>query len=184
MNRAKRPAIIDGTVAKIPIYRKGEIIYALVDADDLELVDGIYWSTDNRGYARAAHSLYMHRLILRPSSHEQTDHINGNRLDNRRSNLRVATNQQNQMARHAVVATSGYKGVHKHGKKWRAQIKFNRKLIRLGSYPTPEKAAKAYDQAARALFEDRAVLNEYNSNTRTQVARPCCTGSGPETART
>jgi hypothetical protein len=106
-------------------------------------------------------------MIMQPEPDEQVDHINGNRWDNRRSNLRIVTNQQNQMARHVVVATSGYKGVAKHGELWRARIKYNGKIIRLGSYPTPQKAARAYNQAALALFGEHAVINrlEYDHGT-------------------
>lgn len=97
---------------------------------------------------------------MQPKPNEQVDHIDGNPLNNTRSNLRIVTNQQNQMARHKAVSKTGYKGVAKHGNGWRAQIKFNQKQIRLGTYATPEKAAKAYNQAAIALFGNHAVINE------------------------
>lgn len=170
MNRLKRPIIIENDVAKVPVYCSGVILYAVIDKEDVGLVEDIFWSSDKRGYARG-NNIYLHRHILKPPTNKQVDHINGNRLDNRRANLRLATNQQNQMARHVVVGKSGYKGVHKHGKKWRAQIKYNGKLVRLGSYETPERAAKAYDQAAKALFGEWGVLNGDFHYTRPQVER-------------
>lgn len=137
---------------------------AIIDTVDAHKVARYLWSMNN-GYARTANrnapfNGYLHRLIVMPKLNEQVDHIDGNRLNNIRDNLRIVTNQQNQMARHATISASGYKGVHKHGKGFRASIKFNGKQIRLGSYPTSQRAAKAYNQAAIALFGEHAVINE------------------------
>ena len=107
----------------------------------------------------------MHRVILaralgRPlAPHEQVDHIDGNGLNNRRENLRIATAAQNQRnAKLRIDNTSGYKGVYfdKRKKKWRGLIKFNQKTIHLGSYATPEAAHEAYCKAAKELFGEFA----------------------------
>jgi hypothetical protein len=88
-------------------------------------------------------------LGLRIGDPEKGDHINRNTLDNRDSNLRVATNQENgQNAKRKVTNTSGYKGVHFHAGKWQARICVNRERISLGHYASPEDAHEAYKRAA------------------------------------
>lgn len=82
---------------------------------------------------------------------EEIDHINGDKLDNRISNLRASTRSEN--AKNFPVTkknTSGYKGVswHKQRKRWVASIKVNGKKIDLGRYKTPEEAHAAYCEAA------------------------------------
>lgn len=92
------------------------------------------------------------------------DHINGNGLDNRRSNLRLATAFQN-LANMAIRPhTSQYKGVsyYKHRtsyKKWVAEIRCNRKRVRLGAFESEIEAARAYNEAAKNLFGEFARLN-------------------------
>lgn len=169
-----RPLENRGKITAVPVYHKGKILESVIDTEDAPLVAKYLWSISGKqGYAKtgnvkAPRNGYLHRMILNPSPTEQVDHINGNKLDNRRANLRIVTNQQNQMARHVAVGRSGYKGVYKHGSSYRAAIKFNQKQIKLGTYPTAEKAARAYNQAAKALFGEYAVLNEitYGHNTR------------------
>jgi hypothetical protein len=160
----------NGNITVVPVYCGGTIVDAIIDTIDAPKVSKYLWSMNN-GYARtgnrnAPFNGYLHRLILAPKLNEQVDHIDGNRLNNIRDNLRLVTNQQNQMARHVAVSGVGYKGVHKHGKGFRAHIKFNGKQIRLGSYPTAIKAAKAYNQAAIALFGEYAVINEVSHDVK------------------
>ena len=97
----------------------------------------------------------MHRLILGltdPAIH--VDHKNGDGLDNRKSNLRVATNQLNSENRRARVHSSIYKGVglHKGSGKWQARITISGKLKHLGRFDNEIEAALAYDDAARKNF--------------------------------
>lgn len=88
------------------------------------------------------------------------DHINGNIYDNRRQNLRRATPQQNAWnSKMPVTNTSGFKGVSRSGARFTAQIGYNRKLRRLGTFSTAEEAAEAYDKAAIELFGEFAALN-------------------------
>jgi len=165
----KKPRHIytDSGVGIVPTYKKGEIVLAKISVEDIAEASKYMWCCDSRGYPktstnkkeRVIHS-YLHRLIMKPKPSEQVDHINGDGLDNRRENLRIATNQQNQMARHVVVGKSGYKGVYERNGIYRASIKFNGKKIHLGGYKTPQKAARAYNQAAIALFGEYAVINE------------------------
>ena len=85
------------------------------------------------------------------------DHINGDRADNRISNLRLATASQNQANRHRTVGQSGLKGVSFHSKtgRWRATIKNQH----IGLFDTPEAAARAYDHAAQSTWGSFAALN-------------------------
>ena len=83
------------------------------------------------------------------------DHINGNKIDNRIENLRLATNSQNQQNRPAPKnSSSGYRGVtwHKAAKKWMSRICCNGKRITIGLFETPEDAYKAYQREAKKLF--------------------------------
>lgn len=113
--------------------------------------------------------IFLHRIILervlgRKLAHgEFVDHISLNTLDNRRCNLRVATNQQNQRNKRkaATQKTSRYKGVtwHKHTQKWQARISVNKKNQYLGIFETEEEAARVYDVAAKTTFGEFALLN-------------------------
>ena len=91
----------------------------------------------------------------------EVDHINRDKLDNRRSNLRLVTHTQNCVnASLRVTNTSGFKGVNFYrGKYWRAYIRVNYRHISLGFFPTAEAAARAYDEAAREHFGEFAFLN-------------------------
>lgn len=101
--------------------------------------------------------IYLHRVILQRilgrelKRNDFVDHIDHNGLNNQRSNLRLATNSQNQ-ANQGLAShnTSGYKGVSwiKRDKKWRAQISVDGKAISLGHFDNPETAYAAYCEAA------------------------------------
>lgn len=147
--------------------------FAIVDEIDSDLLHlRWYWHRQNYAiYSTRSGNTFsktrMHRMILerildRPLSQiEFVDHINGNGLDNRRSNLRLATPSQNSRnSKKPITNTSGYKGVTfcKNTGKWVGQIKENNKNHYLGSYDTPEEAYKAYCIAARELHGDFANL--------------------------
>lgn len=104
----------------------------------------------------------MHRLIMGFPEGKYVDHINGNSLDNRKSNLRVCTNSENQRNRYKTIRnTSGYKGVRLNTKrnKYDAEIGHHGKHYYLGTFLNPVDAAKAYDEMARKLHGEFAVLN-------------------------
>ena len=98
---------------------------------------------------------------MNPPLGMQVDHINGDRLDNRRENLRIVTNWQNQMNRGMTINnSSGYKGVRlRRSGKWEAQIRVNKKAIFLGRFYDKLDAAHAYDDAAKKYFGEFARLN-------------------------
>lgn len=139
---------------------------ALVDAADVALVEGSSWHMAVHGYAcRTAvkgQTVFMHRLILAPPPGFFVDHANGDKLDNRRANLRVCTPSQNQFNRsRGANNRSGFKGVFyvPAAKKFRAMIKAFGRQTSLGYFETAEQAAAAYDAAASKIGGEFARLN-------------------------
>lgn len=99
-------------------------------------------------------------------SGREIDHVNGDGLNNKRSNLRLASRSENLSNRGKTIKnTSGYKGVMASSGKWMAQIKVHRCVIRLGVFESPEDAARVYDEAARKYHGEFAVTTS-NLNRR------------------
>jgi len=145
---------------------------AIVDAEDFERLNKYKWhvskssrtfyASRNKSRKTRRKELYMHRLIINVPPGMFVDHIDHNGLNNRRSNLRLCTAQQNaRNNRPQRRAKSKYKGVswRKDGKVFRAQIWHNAKSINLGRFKSETDAAKAYDKAAKKLFGKFAYLN-------------------------
>lgn len=105
---------------------------------------------------------FIHRRIMGLPWSTEIDHINGNTLDNRRSNLRLVTHQQNCQNTRPIGRTSRFKGVHKPtgSNTFRASIQIEGKKIQLGSFADEIDAALAYNEAARLAFGKYAYLNE------------------------
>lgn len=158
-------------------YGKGKV--AKIDDDDFDIVTNHRWHVDRCGYARCHEYkrvnpdrpvILMHRLILGEEilKDKYVDHINGDKLDNRRANLRICTNQQNMCNRskykrkNKSIMASKYKGVRKYGNnnKWVARISINGKPVHIGVYNTEEEAALAYNHFAKELQGEFAKLND------------------------
>lgn len=130
----------------------------LIDSEDLELVSQYAWTVTKDGYAkkyleklvdgkRLRKVVYMHRLIMDAKENEIIDHINQNKADNRRSNLRMASKSLNALNSHKVRSSTGYRGVihnRQKGKPFKASIIVNSKSIHLGMFDTAEEAGLAY----------------------------------------
>jgi hypothetical protein len=101
--------------------------------------------------------VYMHRLLMAAPSGLCVDHIDGNTLDNRRANLRLATHSENlRNMKRKKNNRSGYRGVHRVRNRWCAQITCNRKVRTLGTFATAEEAHEAYVKAATELHGEFA----------------------------
>ena len=103
-------------------------------------------------------SIYMHRAIIRCPPQYKADHRDTDTLNNQRPNLRVATHDQNNQNRNGW-GSSGFKGVGRDGRRFRARITIDGVEKTLGRYDTPLEAALAYDAAAHELFGEFAWLN-------------------------
>ncbi len=153
---------------RIPLTRGLEVI---IDAMDLPLVERWKWSLQGHQYAGRndrGRIVYMHRQILGVLPGVEIDHVNGNGLDNRRANLRLATHSQNLANIRSLVAhnTSGFKGVSWDGdqrrrrKRWIAQIQVKGRHFMLGRFLEARQAAQAYDEAAKKHFGSFARTNK------------------------
>jgi hypothetical protein len=143
---------------------------AIVDATDYEWLSQWNWCAwfnpcTESFYAKRRdgdRTLYMHNAISNPPSGLETDHRNGETLNNRRKNLRNCTHLQNQqnkkIARNNV---SGFRGVSwdRKSHKWKAAIKSKGRDFYLGRFDSSRDAAKAYDLAALRYHGDFARLN-------------------------
>jgi hypothetical protein len=135
-----------------------------VDKLDYELYGSQNWHYSH-GYAvqrTRSGTVYLHKLVIGDGS-DEVDHINGDKLDNRKINLRFATHSQNNMNKPIQSNnTTGAKGVHrlKSTGMYQSYIKLNGKRIHIGTYVTRRMAANAYNKKARELFGAFAVLNK------------------------
>jgi hypothetical protein len=138
--------------------------FTIVDDVDYPELFKYKWRC-NCGYASRGRGIHMHRLIMDCPSSLQVDHINLDTLDNRKCNLRLCTNAQNQHnTQLRKDNTSGYKGVSWQVYKWTAGLKIEGKRVHLGYYFCLIKAAKAYDKAAKEAYGEFARLNFPDKN--------------------
>lgn len=151
----------------------GQVFVALTNSRGFTMVDlvdyrevGFYkWGLVAGKYAGRWTNegvVYLHRAICKAQPGQEVDHINDNKLDNRRANLRLCTRSQNEgHKRISRRNTSGYKGVsfNKREQKWVANICKDRHLYFLGYFKTANEAATAYDVAATKLFGEFAKPN-------------------------
>lgn len=146
--------------AEIILYDKdqNEKDRSLIDIDDVEKVKPFRWNTNN-GYPRnVTKKMFLHSFILDRvgvKDNMVVDHINRNRLDNRKSNLRVVSHRTNGFNKGKQSNnTSGYVGVswEKSRNKWETHIKINRKKIFLGYFDDIEEAASVRKNAEIKYF--------------------------------
>lgn len=143
---------------------------ALVDDQDHELLKKFNWRVDGKGYAvrsegignSRSKNIYMHREIMGFPEGMEIDHISRDKLDNRRSNLRVCTRGQNSLNRASRASSkdSQYKGVcfHKQNNRWMARCYKDGKA-KTKMCETELEAAIAYDAMAKEIHGEFAYLN-------------------------
>lgn len=161
-----RPIRVEDGVAYITLTQGYQ---AVVDASDAHLIERFSWHAapgTRTVYARSfvwrngrKKGIRLHRVIMNAPDDMEVDHINGDGLDNRRCNLRLAKHAENMRNRRMPASnTSGFKGVswHTRSRKWKAQICIGGRPTSLGLFTTPEAAHAAYVEAAVAFYGEFA----------------------------
>jgi hypothetical protein len=162
-------------MSKIIYLTKGQ--HTVVDDDDYDFLSRWKWYTDRDGYAKRTGIIKDHEgrtkfnvtiplpnMIMTPPNGKIVDHINGDKLDNRRANLRICSIYQNNSNSVKCYGkrTSKYKGVSFDPTRgtWRAQIQHRGKPKFLGRFVTENEAAAAYNHAALICFGEFARIND------------------------
>lgn len=154
MNLTKNIYIVKDNLVELMCGEKK----VLLDSDDLDKVTKYQWSIGSHGYATSgagSKQILMHRLIANlDDTGKVIDHINRNKLDNRKSNLRICSPSENSMNKGVQNNNKlGFKGVTKTAEgNYQAIITFNGRPMYLGRYATPELAFKSYELVASSLF--------------------------------
>jgi hypothetical protein len=145
---------------------------ALIDDEDWPLVSGYKWRALNCASGHRIHiyaaayqpgrgdTVLMHRLLARATTGQLVDHKNGDGLDNRRDNLRLATPEQNSANKRRAANRSQFKGIYPTAKGWwRVRINHHGRVHGYGQYEDEIVAARVYDEAARWHFGEFANTN-------------------------
>lgn len=158
-------------VIKIKFPNKTTFARCLVDDDNYEEMKKVKWHLIKDGYAANVKYLFrrdgkdvmqtnlMHRLILNAPDYKasslQVDHVNGDKLDNRKKNLRFCTNSENKMNQMKHKDNSlGVKGVSRNKKRFAARVQANKKGYYLGTYDSIDEASRAYKAKAKELHRE------------------------------
>jgi len=149
-------------------------IYALVDDDDYEFLNQFNWYLTPKNHVKGAFPFFSKRMFMHRfmaclfDTNIHVDHIDGNGLNNQKSNLRPCTNSENSRNRRPWGA-SKYLGVYKMRDRWGSSIKSNGTVIFLGVFRCEVAAALAYDKAAKKYHKEFARLNFPNKDSITSV---------------
>lgn len=143
---------------------------ALVDDEDFEYLNQWKWHLSSQRYAATNMKIngkfkgvYLHRFIMKASKNTQVDHIDNDKLNNLKSNLRLCNHAENMINRPAHNnSKSKFKGVvlKKNCKKYIARIGVNKQQLYLGLFTDPIDAARAYNNAAQKYHGEFANLNK------------------------
>jgi hypothetical protein len=160
----------DNSPFRIPLRNKKRVIvnFALVDEDDFERVSKYKWYLSTDGYGLGTvekKTIRLHHFVFKnPENRHVIDHINQDRLNNQKSNLREVSksmNSQNIKKNIDIATTSKFKGVswNKNNKNWLSCGRYNKKRVQLGSFETEEEAGKIYD-----IYTFKVYGKEANNN--------------------
>ena len=152
--------IIYEDYAEVVLYdiRYNEIAKTEIDLDDINKIKDMKWHLLPSGYVVSKiknKTIYLHRFVMDYGGNLEVDHVNLNKLDNKKSNLRIVTSSENGMNRGLQKNnTSGVTGVclNQRVNKWMAYIKVDYKNIHLGYFDTKEEAIKARQEAEIKYF--------------------------------
>lgn len=143
--------------------RKNETTKVIIDLDDVDKVKQYNWCILKSGYVvNGTNGLYLHRYIMDCNTNEVVDHINNDKLNNKKSNLRVCKQSDNAKNKSkSKKNTTGVTGVYidKRTGKYYAIIQYNYKQIYLGTYETIEGAIEARKQAEIEYFGEYRNMN-------------------------
>lgn len=137
---------------KIVALKKAEI---LIDEEDFEKIVSYSWWVKPSGYVYTQvkkKTIYLHRFLMGAKAGQELDHINRNKLDNRKANLRFCTRSQNNMNKSGVRGVTPFRG------KWRVRIKKDRKEMHVGVFNTYEQAVEARQITERSIFGQFASI--------------------------
>lgn len=153
-NKKPNKIIVENDLVKIFFHNTEK--FFICDLQDLDLVKNKTWFESESGYARTLDNnkyKFFHNYIIPHDNNMCCDHINGERLDNRRCNLRLVTKQQNALnSKKYKNNTSGYTGVYKRNNSWVAYIYYKKQYINIGSFKSKEEAIAARQQKEIELF--------------------------------
>lgn len=159
------------------LLTKGRV--AFIDDNDFERVSQFRWHFHNGGYAVRGQrkirpsNIYMHRFIMNAPKDITVDHISGNKLDNRKSNLRLVTQLENNWNRHDNPRGTF---LDKHSKLWVARIRINYKRKIVGYFKTEADAHQAYLNAK----QERDMVWACTKQARMVLARKGCLTIGKD----
>jgi len=163
-----------GQIKSVVVYRGDVPVLLLPDGSeslispgDVDLILTRSWRLDSEGYVGGSKRVRLHRWLLRPGRGVLVDHRNGNTLDNRRENLRVATPSQNRANSlgQPTRRRGRFKGVRlvrttaTGAGRYSAAVNVDGRRVYLGTFDSEEAAARAYDTAARSLHGEFARPN-------------------------
>ena len=135
---------------------------ALIDDELLSIVGAYNWYKSSHGYAVSTvngKQILMHRFIMGAKGDDVVDHKNGNKLDNRKENLRFVTRSQNSQNCRKPMNKTGFIGVAYDKGTIKAHVRINGKRFHLGTFKSEIEAAKVYDAKALEVFGPDARTN-------------------------
>lgn len=141
--------------ANLYIYDKNQALVAnvLIDIEDIEKIKEYEWYYDGSYIQRKNNKVSLHRFLTNASKGEVVDHINHNKLDNRKKNLRICSVAQNTRSHKGYrTNTTGKTGVYLERGRWRARITVNNKRIHLGNFDNKKDAVNAREKAEEEYF--------------------------------